>query len=357
MIVRSMLLAALAACGPLCAQSQNIVFVDDNNAASGRVNAFPFGATGSRTQQLVPQSVLGAGSKLIQDLFIAPSLDSAGIYNESEIAYGDFEIRMGITTLAALTTTWAVNSSGSTTVYRGPLRVRFRRDQWVPIGLPASYRWQPTSANENLVIDFICWSTLDTGAIPPNSSGYFMNVRTSLGGTISRAYRGNWLTNQGPTAQNVDGAGVKLGVLLDDGNFVVHGGGCIGSSGLAPEIGSAPGTWPSIGRLLDVRLTQGPSNRWALLSLGVENRTFGGLPLPLSLASAGAAGCRMWHDSLAVSAPVPTSASGGASFTLPIPNTTTLMAGRVYATWFSLDPTVNTLGLTTSGYATIILGT
>lgn len=350
-------LPALLLCAAATSQSQNIAYHDDNSAITGRTNAFPFGATGCRIQQLAPNSVLGNAPALIQDVFIAGALDSGGIYNESDIFYDDFEIRMGTTTSTTLSTTWAANSSNFQTVYRGPLRVRFVRDQWTAIGLPSPYLWLPTSTSDNLVIDFICWSTLDTGAIPPNPSGYFMNVRTSVGGVIPRAYLRNWVSTQPATAQNVDGAGIKLGFLLGDGNFVAHGGGCVGSSGLASEISAVPGTWPQIGGTLDLRVDFAGQNLASFVSLGIDNLTLGGLPLPLGLGSVGAPGCWLWHDSLAVSAGIPTGPTGSASLVLGVPNSAALIGARLYATWFNFDPTANTLGLTTSGYGTIILGT
>lgn len=347
----ALLMAAIAP-----AQTQNIVYHDDTNPATGPANAFPFGSEGTRIQQLIPGSVLGSRA-LIQDLFVAPAETTRIPWTTSEVVYADFEIRMGITTSATLTTNWANNLPNPTTVYRGPLRVPFVRDQWTALGLPRAYLWAPTSANDNLVIDFIFWRVADYGSVQPDINGYFMWSHSSVPRTIQRAFLRGWTTSQPATAQNVDGNGIKLGFLLDDGNFVAHGGGCVGSSGLAPVISTPAGTWPQIGGTMTVELTDGPVNSIAFLNLGFDNLMSGGLTLPFDLALIGAPGCFLWHDIVASFPQVNTNANGAASTQVPIPNDPSLMAARVYASWLNADGGANGLGFTTSGYATIILGT
>jgi len=346
------LLALLLPCALAPAQTQNIVYVPDNNAAVGTVNGFPFGNAGTRTQQIIPQSMIGSTPGLIQDLFVAPNITSGTTgANDSEVVYGDIEIRMGITQLTTLTNTWATNCTNPTTVYRGRLRVHFTRNVWTPLGMPASYLWLPLSPADNLVVDIITWSIVDRGVVP---TGYCMSVHS---GGLSRAYLINYGTTLSATSAGVDTYGVKLGFLFSDGNFVGHGGGCPGSSTLAPTIGVAPGTWPQLGSVLDVRLSQGPIGIGAALVLGFNTQTIAGLPLPLDLVLFGAPGCFAWHDSVATLPVVPTNATGDASQLIPIPNSAGLMSLRVYGTWLCIDPLANSLGATTSGYGTIIIGT
>ena len=66
------------------------------------------------------------------------------------MVYADVEIRAGLTTLTSLTSSWTTNLGAPVAVYRGPLRVRFLVDQWVPLGLPVPIPWGPTSAADNL---------------------------------------------------------------------------------------------------------------------------------------------------------------------------------------------------------------
>ncbi|MCK5942498.1 MAG: hypothetical protein KAI24_11045 [Planctomycetes bacterium] len=335
----------------LCAQ--NIVYHDDPNPTTGGGNAFPFGSEGVRTQQLIPGSVLGSIPVVINDLFVNPRVSSNPAYQSSQVYYGDFEIRMGATQLTTLTNDWATNMPNPTTVYRGPLLVNFVKDAWVPLGLPNWYLWlaQP---GENLVIDFICWDVLDTGAVPPTVNNYFMDMHRSPTSSISRAYRLGWTTNQQATSAGVDGAGIKLGLLLNDGVFVSHEGTCAGSSGQVPKISANPGSWPIAGQPYDVFLTDGPPNSFAAVVLGFETTTYLGIPLPFDMAPLGAPGCTFWHGWEAFLPPVLTDASGNATFTLQFtlawpPQT------RLYGTWLTLDAAANAFGIVPSGFATMIL--
>lgn len=349
------LATAVALLAPFLAAQQNIIYHDNPTPTLGTANAFPFGASGVRIQQLIPQSVLGGTPALIQDLFVNPQISNSTAITESQVHYGDFEIRMGLTQLTTLTNTWATNSPNPTTVYRGPLLVRFVRDQWVPLGLPASYVWAPLSPADNLVIDFICWQVLDTGAVvPPTTTGYFLNVRSSPTAGISRAYRLGWVAGQQTTSLGVDGNGIKLGFLLGDGNFVTHDGSCAGSSLLRPRIGAMPGTWPQIGQPFDVTLADGPANLLATLVLGLDTTSYGSLPLPLDMALVGAPGCRFWHSWELLLPVVAVDPAGGATFTLQIPNGP-WTGLRLYGSWLCLDPAANAFGLVPSGFATFIL--
>jgi hypothetical protein len=345
---------AVALLAPSLASQQNIVWHDTQVPTVGNANAFPFGVQGVRTQQLVPQSALGATPAVIQDLFVNPQISNNTALLESQVWYGDYEIRMGITQLSTLTNTWATNSPNPTTVYRGPLLVRFVRDQWVPIGLPASYLWLPTSPSDNLVIDFICWQVINSGSVPPTVNGYFLNVRSSATSSISRAYRLGWTNGQPTTSAGVDGAGIKLGLLLNDGNFVAHDGSCQGSNALVPEIGALPSTWPQLGLPFDVTLADAVPASLATLALGLEATNYLGVPLPVDMGVLGAPGCRFWHGWELLLPFVVTDAAGAATTTIPLP------AGayngvRLYGTWLCVDPAANAFGLVPSGFATMIL--
>ncbi len=349
MRILALLVAASAALLPA---QQNIIYHDDPTPTLGAANAFPFGAQGVRTQQLIPQSVLGSTPGWIQDLFVNPQVHNS--YSQSQVYYGDFEIQMGITQLTTLTNTWATNSPNPTTVYRGPLLVKFVKDQWVPLGLPNSYLWLPLSSADNLVIDFICWNVIDAGAVPWSGTGYFMNSRSSATQTISRAYRLGWTTSQPTTSAGVDGYGIKLGFLFDDGNFIAHDGRCAGSSGQVPAIGTTPGAWPQPGQTFPVNLANGPVNSFTTLVLGAGTVNYLGIPLPFDMGVLGAPNCRFWHGWDVLLPVVPTSPTGAATFPLAIPpgSFTTF---RFYGTWLSLDVPANAFGLVPSGYGTFIL--
>jgi hypothetical protein len=222
--------------------------------------------------------------------------------------------------------------------------------------LPNAFVWAPSSAADDLVIDVILWGASNTGAVPPDVNGYFLLVHSGTAGGTQRAYRRGWTTGQPATSAGVDTNGVKLGLLLGDGNFVGHGNACVGSSGLAPQIGSPAGVWPQLGGQLAVNLSDGPLASIAVLYLGNSDRVWAGIPLPFDLASLGAAGCQVWHDPEVLLAAAGTDNAGSAALSFPIPNQAFLFGRRFYASWYCVDLAANTLGVTTSGYATVIVG-
>lgn len=348
------LAVALLACA-VSAQTQNIVYHDDPNPTTGGANAFPFGSQGVRTQQLVPQSVIGGTPGFIQDIFVNPQVANVNPPAVSQVYYGDIEIRMGVTQLTTLTNDWLTNMPSPTTVYRGPLLVRFERDQWTPLGLPNPYLWLPLSPLDNLVVDIILWQVTDTGAVTPDVNGYFMNMRRSVTGTISRAYRRGWTAGQLTTAAGVDGSGVKLGFLFNDGNFVAHNGSCSGSSTQVPVIAATANTWPQFNVPFDVHLQSGPANTFANLMLGLQTGSYGPYTLPLDLAPFGAGGCLLWHSPDALLPFQLTDGAGATTTTLVFPSLPGLSQLRVYASWICFDPAANSLGLVPSGFATLIL--
>jgi hypothetical protein len=339
----------VALLAPSLTSQQNIIYHDSSSPTNGIANAFPFGASGVRTQQLIPQSVLG-GPALIQDLFVDPVVSAT--VAESQVFYGDYEIRMGLTQLTTLTNDWNVNLPSPTTVYRGPLCVRFVRDQWVAIGLPNSYLWLPLSPADNLVVDFICWQVIDVGQA--QSGTYFLTVHASPTSSISRAYRLGWVAGQQPTSAGVDGYGIKLGFLMNDGNFVMHNGSCPGSSTQKPVIGALPGTWPQAGHNFDVTLANGPANLFATLVLGTSTTSYASLPLPLDMGLVGAPGCKFWNSWELLMPIVITDPAGASTFTLPIP-AGSWTGVRLYGSWLCFDPTANAFGFVPSGFATFIL--
>jgi hypothetical protein len=345
------LLAATA----LPAQLQTIVYHDDTDPTTGPGSSFPFGAQTVRVQQLIPRSVLGSAAHTIQDLFVAPEISANTAYTASQVHYGEFEIRMGATSVATLTTDWVTNSPNATVVHRGPLLVHFDRDQWTPIGLPSSYTWSPASPTDNLVVEFICWQVVDTGAVPPTPGpNDFLTLRTSPTLSIQRAFRLGWTLGQPATALGVDGFGIKLGLLLDDGNFVAHDGSCPGSSGQVPAIGAMPGTWPQAGSTFAVQLTGGTSGSFATMVLGLDTASWGSIPLPFDLTPIGALGCLVWHSPELLLPIAPIGPAGGATLPLVLPSQP-LTGVRLYATWLCFDPLANAFGFVPSGFATLIL--
>jgi hypothetical protein len=333
----------------LAAQTQpNIVWYPDN-IPSGTANAFPWGSEGVRYQCIFTNAMLGNTPASIRDVFVLGD----AMLGDSEVVYGDIEIRMGTTPQPSLVPTWSLNNPNPTTVHRGPLRVRFRVGQWSGIGLPRSFLWLPLSANDHLCFEVIVWSVKDRGkAISPAPS--FMYTPTGTGG---RAFLYQWVQGGGfsnPTAPGYSvTSGAKIGLLLDDGNVVTLGSGCTSSLSTPLAIGGDPGKWPQQANTFNVNLAGAAALAPAFLALGVREDRWNGLPLPLDLGPIGAPACRVYHEFVAA-LPYATDASGNSKYALALPANA---AGfQVKATWVVLDAAANPSGFTTSDYATLILG-
>jgi hypothetical protein len=298
----------------------------------------------------VPFSVLG-GPTLIQDVFVA------GRSNDVQVVYGDIEIRMGLTPISIPGTNWSQNNPNPTTVYRGPLRITFKNGVWRGIGLPALYVYAPTQ-QEHLCFEVIVWNVIDTGGgARPNFYFPLSGTSTSPGGAVPRTYLLNWVQGGAHTNPTVPGSsssdGCKMGLLLGNGNMVVLGQGCAGSSSNVPEIGSSPGTWPQVATVFNVLLTSGKPTSIALMALGSSDTKWGVINLPLELSGSGAPGCHLWNNYLTIF-PALVDASGNASVGLPIPPP--VFGLRVMASWLNLDASANSAGFTTSSYAKLIIG-
>lgn len=351
MRVIASVLFALVLGASLPAQSQNIAWLNDAVPLLGGGNCFPFGQEGLRYQVIVPAHLLPPGAGFIQDLFFV------GTQRDIELVYGDLEFRMGLTPQAAPAADWKLNNPNPKVVFRGPLRVAFKMDRWYPVGLPAPYLYLPVPG-QNLCVEVIVWKVLDKGG----ASGiqfYYNRTGTSAspGGPIPRAVLVDWVQNgghQNPAAPSVyTDRGLKMGLLWNDGNIVILGAGCKGSSG--KELALAGRAWPKRGVPFYLDLAGGAPSSAAILALGLSETAWAGIPLPFDLAPLGAPGCRLWHDFTVMAAAL-TDPSGAASQALPIPFDPALFGARLRASWLNLDSAANTLGLTTSAFARLIIG-
>jgi hypothetical protein len=283
---------------------------------------------------------------LITDIF-----SHAGTYIPNEVVYGDIEIRMGVTTQPTPTTSWATNNPNPTTVYRGPLRIRWKTGQWTGIGLPNVYLWLPLSTSDNLCIEVIVWQVLDKG-VYSQAQNFYYPVASA---TLARAYSVSWVQNGGHSntiAPSVSASsGSKMGLLFNDGNMVDLGTGCKSSAHPALAIGSDAGKWPQSGVPFNVNLAGAAPTAPAFLMIGAGDQQWGALKLPLDLGIIGAPGCKVWNDVL-ISLATVTNASGAATYSLPLPTSIPLL--RINATYGVLDAGANALGLATSSYLKIL---
>ncbi len=333
-------------------QSRSTAWFKDNSPTLGAGNAFPWGSEGVRYQTIVPGSLFKGMPALIQDIFVA------GRTKDVEIVYGDIEIRMGITQQAAPTTNWKTNNPKPVTVYRGPLRVRFKVGKWTSVGLPRPYIFLPRSSKDNLCFEVIVWKVLDKGGNSTGPNFYFPLAGTSAspGGAISRAYRYKWTQNQSRPPFASSSYGNKMGLLLFGGNVVILGKGCKSSAGTELKASVPPNTWPSLGKPFTLNLVGAAPSTVAFLLLGRSDVKWGPLNLPFDLGPLGAPGCFLWTEALNF-LPRTVGSQGTASMVLGVPNAPVLAGARLSAGWLNLDAKANALGAATSSYAKLILGT
>jgi hypothetical protein len=319
------------------------VYHKDSSPSVGGGNAFPWGSQGIRYQAIVDNALIG-GPAVIQDILVAhPSTGR-------DIPYADIEIRMGLTTQAAETTDWNLNNPNPTMVYRGPLNVKFFAGAWNGIGLPNSYVYAPTN-NENLCVEVIIYDVADIVGTGP-SNFYF--PLTAASPAVGRAFRYDWTNNPNTPLTGTSG-GSKFGLVINSGNFVILGNGCTSSANTELQIGSQPNSCPTVNQKFQVDLTGGAPNSLALLVLGSNDQTWGPVPLPFDMTAIGAPGCKFYQDWL-LSFPALVDGSGVGAAILGFPNDPSLVGARLFSGWLNVDAQANPAGVTTSGYAKIILG-
>jgi hypothetical protein len=154
-----------------------------------------------------------------------------------------------------------------------------------------------------------------------------------FGGSGAGGFADTWEFDLGPVA-----------------SFTSFGAGCLGSRGV-PAIGTQLGSLPRIGTTFSVQATNLPMVGPAFFILGFSSTSYGGSPLPLSLAPLGAPGC-----SLSVSADVlfpVANVLGIAQWSLTVPP---IPGGQFFVQAVAFDPPANALGLTTSNAGHAVLG-
>ncbi len=327
--------------GTLAAQTQNIVYADGNSSpAAGSGNAFPWGSIGIRYQAIFPHSLFGSKTlniTNIRDILVA------GNGTNLEAVYDDIEIKMGITQLTTPTTSWSANNPKPTTVYRGKLRIRFTgspNPAWGGIGLPKPYFYLPLSNTDNLCVEVIVWRADKHVSSQTSSNFYFPKS-----GSLPRAFLYQWTSKQSQGPGVGSSAGCRMAFVLDNGNIAFAGQGCQSSS-KTPLVLSTNPAWPQLGKSLSINLTGGAASSPAFLVVGTSFVWF-------DLSAAGAPGCFLWNDVL-VPVPTATNSGGTATFSATVP--TTASSGTLLTHWLVFDKLANPAQLTTSDYATIILG-
>ena len=106
---------------------------------------------------------------------------------------------------------------------------------------------------------------------------------------------------------------------------------------------------PLLGQTFTTTLASAPASTAAFLSLGTS-------PVRFDLTVIGMQQCTLLTLPV-ITIPLPTSATGTASFALAMPNVAALVGGKYDEQWFALDPPATTLGLIVSSALDVTVGT
>jgi len=136
--------------------------------------------------------------------------------------------------------------------------------------------------------------------------------------------------------------------------FTAFGNGCNGAAG-APVLAAQAGSVPTLGTSMAMQFSMLPAGGPPMIGvLGLSREAWGGVPLPLDLASIGMPNCTL--DVRPDSTPWLTTSAGTAQWSLPIPNAPSLAGQSLFAQGFVMDLAANAFGATTSNAAELVLG-
>ncbi|MDP6424472.1 MAG: hypothetical protein QGG14_06995, partial [Planctomycetota bacterium] len=120
----------------------------------------------------------------------------------------------------------------------------------------------------------------------------------------------------------------------------VFGQGCIGSNGLVPRMSETGGV-PTVGNGgVRLEMVRGMPGKPSIYFLGISNKAWGAIPLPLALAGLGMPGCSQLVSLELVTVAL-NNAGGGSFIAFPIPNAAPLKGLVLYFQCWSQDPSAN----------------
>jgi hypothetical protein len=212
-----------------------------------------------------------------------------------------------------LTSTFATNLPTPVTVLNATsFSFDYVVDQWRELGLQAPFNYNGTS---DLVIDVVARGNWQT-------SGVFAGFHDS---NEPRVYNAVW-TGATPSTGTVDNdQALRMRVMFNCAAANEHGSSC--GRLRASHVGDG-----HRGATFQFRVTNAPSNLFAIISLGLSNAA----PLPLSLTGFGWTNCVGFNDPITLPT-VTTDAAGLGIYPLTIPNNAALDGAFVFGQWFTLD--------------------
>lgn len=336
MLPRYMLAALLSATLAMAPACQSCIAIPTNTPNLGAPSQVPFGNNNpsdpifsdTRYQVLVPASLLGNQTLHICDLQVAPAGTRLRQFHE-------LTVTLAHNPTGQLGNPMSQNLVGaSQTASTHDWLLPTTANNWTPLGLGFDFTYTP--ANGDLVIEF---RVRGAGALTGSGTA---GLRTD------QALPYGWTAGGGESGSFFSGGGIKVRLCTDTFSLLELGGGCPGSSGVAPALtytGSAQRGGPGF----DTNLSQAPpGTAIAALLWSFDLQTH-----PVDLTIAGAPGCttHMFGD-IATAVPV---TAGSASFSFAPPATVPACV-LLWNQWFVIDATANALGLTTSNPGRIVVG-
>ncbi len=136
-------------------------------------------------------------------------------------------------------------------------------------------------------------------------------------------------------------------------SYSFFGAGCVGSSGLTPQLTNA--SMPLVGQNWSINVTQCPPNAPVTVFLGYSNTSWGSIPLPLDLTPWQMPGCWLL-TAIDLKFPLTANGAGTATLSVALPNITALLGLCFYNQGQVVDAGANPKGLTVSNAGSGIVG-
>ena len=329
MITRILALAATAV--PLLAQTLTFDYPDSVlGAAAGQYPIYTgTGTNVIRGQMFCPGTTTGLPTQTMVCTRVGVQLAEV----TGPVLYSQFVVRVGTTTVPALTNTWNTNLPDQTVqvdLSNQTISGGVGANQWFEWPLNAPFLYQP---GDSVVLDI----TSQTA-----TAGQYL--RTAIGTGVARMISTNY-TGQTTATPSASG-GIKFRLVFEPGGFVVANPGCPGSGSFVPRI-DAVGQ-PTIGNA-GFALTLNDALGGALSAILL------GYPAQLDIGG----GCIVRCDGtvlVLVGTNGTTPGTGTATFPFPIPNQAWLSGIVFDAQWGVFDPgSSSPTGIAMSSAAKLIL--
>lgn len=300
-----------------------------------------FAVAGSaKAQLLVPVADLPTVPSLLQDIAFLPLLNHGafGIYH-----YNRLVVTLAQTPSATLSTTFAANLATNPSVV-----LDVSDHYWTPnghndpvrwpaaIGIDTPYFFDP--ALGNLVIDLEVH-----GGAQLVGTGFYGFLRSTTQTVAAYGWSGT-----APNTGALQTAGLAVIVMRDRANFEELGRPCLNSQGNRPFLFDSTFGQPILGGNQRFDLESGLPNGLAVLVGGMTRQA-------LDLGSFGAPGC-MLHTTPDATRLVVLDANGETTQQLALPPSPSLVGTRTWFQFACFDPAANALGITTSSYVRLLLG-